>query len=421
MRILNEHKRFALALMIVLLLFFSGCNSKGTKIDDITQSNIDSINEIMAKDEQEELETSEEVILDEGKIEAEEELNKEETKSKIEKVGIVSGKIEVHFIDVGQGDSVLIKQGENSMLIDAGDNGYGPTVVDYLKTNKIETLDYVIATHPHADHIGGMKDVINSFNIGKVIMPNVTHTTKTFENMLLAIQHKGLKITPAQVGDIYEVGDSKFTIIAPNKSEYDNLNNYSVSIKLEYGDNSFVFTGDAETQSEKEMANNGIDIKADVFYAGHHGSDTSNTSAILDKIKPSYVVIPVGAGNKYNHPDSIVINRLEERNIEIYRNDLHGTVIARGDGKDINFEKIGIEKSTTKIIIDEPVKEKEPEKKVEPENTKPKDEKYIGNINSKIFHKPSCSSLPTDKNRVLFNSKEEALNAGHRGCKRCNP
>lgn len=260
-----------------------------------------------------------------------------------------SNKIEVHYIDVGQGDSILVKQGDKSMLIDAGENHYKEVVLDYLRANGIETLDYVIGTHPHADHIGGLDHVINTFNIGKVIMPKVTHTTQTFENLIMAIKNKGLKITTPIVGDIYNLGDAKFTILGPNKSDYDNLNNYSVIIKLEYEDNSFIFTGDAETQAELEASKNGLDIKGDLLKVSHHGSDTSSTEIFLDAVNPDIAVITVGAENKYGHPDKEVIDRLEERNIKIYRSDLHGNILAIGDGKNIKIQTKTSPKKTLKL------------------------------------------------------------------------
>lgn len=308
--------------------------------------------------------------------------------------------IEVHFIDVGQGDSIYIKQADKHMLVDGGDVQYGDTVVAYLKNQGVSKLDYIIGTHPHADHIGGLDKVIKTFDVGKIIFPEVTHTTKAFEIMLLAIQDKGLKITLPKAGDLYDLGASNFTILAPNKDSYSNLNDYSVGIRLEHGKNSFVLTGDAEVESENEMVSNGLNIKADVLKLGHHGSDTSTNQAFLDKVDPKYAVITLGLDNSYGHPHESVLKRLEEKNIEIYRTDLHGTIIATGDGETISFKA---------------------KKNPETTNSSELEEQYIGNKNSQIFHRPTCSSLPNEENRVYFENKEEALSAGHRGCKRCNP
>ncbi len=203
------------------------------------------------------------------------------------------------------------------MLIDAGDNQYEQTVVNYLKQNKVSKLDYVIGTHPHADHIGGLDAIINAFDIEKVIMPKVTHTSKTFEDVIVAIKNKGLKITTPHTGDTYTLGDAKFTIVAPNSSSYDNLNNYSVVLNLKHGSNSFLFTGDAENISENEILNKNYDIKADVLKVGHHGSNSSTSTEFLKAVNPKYAVIQVGENNKYGHPHAEVIDRLQQHNIEI--------------------------------------------------------------------------------------------------------
>ncbi len=245
--------------------------------------------------------------------------------------------LEVHYIDVGQGDSILIKKGQKAMLIDAGDNGYGTLVVNYLKNQGVKRLDYVIGTHPHSDHIGGLDDVINSFDIGKVIMPNVLHTTKTFEDVLLAIKNKNLTITTPKVGDKYDLGGAQFTILGPNSLKYSNLNNYSVALRLVNGANSFMFTGDAEALAENEIVASGLNLKSDLLKVGHHGSNTSTSDVFLNKVNPKFAVIPVGTGNRYDHPDRSVIDKLTAKGIKIYRNDINGTIIATSDGETLQI------------------------------------------------------------------------------------
>lgn len=326
---------------------------------------------------------------------------------------VVDGNLEVHFIDVGQGDCILIKQDKYNMLIDAGDNKYGQTVVNYLKQNGVSTLDYIIGTHPHSDHIGGLDDVIYAFNVKEIILPDVTHTTKTFENMLIAIQDKELKITIPNVGDTYKLGNANFTILAPNSNNYDNLNNYSIVTRLEYGNTSFLFTGDAENISENEILNNNYNLQSDVLKIGHHGSNTSTTANFLNAVNPKYTIIQVGTNNKYNHPNNETITKLQQKNIEIYRNDLSGTIIATSNGKNIKFNT----KPSSQQV-------KSPTTHTRKEfntNNKNIDKNYIGNINSKIFHEPTCHTLPAEHNRIYFDSKKEAINAGYRPCKNCNP
>lgn len=247
-----------------------------------------------------------------------------------------SGVVEVHLIDVGQGDSILIEAEDAAMLIDAGENNKGSVVVNYLQSQNIKELDYVIGTHPHSDHIGGLDTVIDSILVNSVIMPKVAHTTKTFEDVLSSLEHKNLKLTAPVVGKQYELGPATFTIIAPNSSEYDDLNDYSVGIKLTYGNNSFLFTGDATNISEKEMLSNGIDLSADVLKLGHHGSSTSSTKDFLNAVNPSYVMIGVGKDNEYGHPHVEIMGALKERNIKVYRTDVQGTVIFTSDGKNIS-------------------------------------------------------------------------------------
>jgi beta-lactamase superfamily II metal-dependent hydrolase len=244
--------------------------------------------------------------------------------------------VEVHFIDVGQGDAILIEANDATMLIDAGENNKGKVVADYLESQHITKLDYVIGTHPHSDHIGGMDTVLNEFEIDKIIMPSATHTTDTFEDLLDAIKENDLKITRAAVGDQYNLGSATFTIIAPNSPQYEDLNNYSVVIKLTFGNTSFLFTGDAGKMSEEEMLSSGIDLSADVLKLAHHGSAYSSSGAFLDAVNPTYAMINVGKDNDYGHPHAETLQAMLDRNIKVYRTDEQGTVVFTSDGKNIS-------------------------------------------------------------------------------------
>lgn len=211
----------------------------------------------------------------------------------------LSENLKVHFLDVGQADSILVQlPNGQTMLIDAGNNSDANFVVDYIKKAGIKKIDYLVGTHPHEDHIGGLDAVIKDFDIGKVIMPNKTHTTDTFKDVLTATQNKGLKITKAEAGKVLlDENGLNITILAPSGSSYEELNNYSAVIKLTFGKTSFLFTGDAEDISEFEMLAKSISPKADVLKVEHHGSDSSTSAGFLKAVDPAYAVISVGTDN----------------------------------------------------------------------------------------------------------------------------
>lgn len=247
------------------------------------------------------------------------------------------GELKVHYINVGQADSILITQGGKNMLIDAGNNADSALVVDYLKKQGISKLDYVIGTHPHEDHIGGLDTVINVFDIGTIYMPKVTSTTETYKDVITAISNKGKKITVPNVGSTFNVGDAVATILAPNNSSYADINNYSIAIKLKFGNNSFIFMGDAEDISEGEILAKQLDLEADVLKVGHHGSSSSTTQAFLNKVNPKYAVISVGKGNDYGHPHKSTMDRLKAKGVTVYRTDENGTIVATSNGSNITF------------------------------------------------------------------------------------
>lgn len=261
--------------------------------------------------------------------------------------GSASGTLEVYFFDVGQGDSELIRlPGGENILIDAGTSSTEDELVDELRSLGAETLDLVVATHPHADHIGGMAAVIDAFDVRQVVMPRVsesdTPTTKTYENLLQSIADKGLTITPAEPGDeLLSSGGAVLTVLAPNGEDYGDLNNYSVVLRLTYGEDSFLFTGDAEEASEEEMLSLDWPLTATVLKCGHHGSETSTSPAFLDAVSPQYAVISCGVDNDYGHPDAVTLEKLEAAGAEVFRTDLQGTILASTDGSGVTMTAFG--------------------------------------------------------------------------------
>lgn len=245
--------------------------------------------------------------------------------------------LEVHYLDVGQGDCTLILCDGHAMLIDAGDNDKGTAVQSYLESQGVTTLDYVIGTHPDADHIGGLDVVLYKFDCGTVILPDFAKDTRTYDDVIQTMKQKRYKNTLPEVGEVYELGDAVFTIVAPNGEYGDSANDYSVGILLQHGENRFLFTGDAEEASEADMLKNGIELKADVFKAAHHGSRTANTEDFLNAVEPDYVVISCGQDNSYGHPHAEVMNRLRAMGASVFRTDEQGTIVARSDGTEITF------------------------------------------------------------------------------------
>lgn len=338
---------------------------------------------------------------------------------------------EVHFIDVGQADSILILSGDSAVLIDAGTNSAGEDVLKYIKEQGVSKIDYLIGTHPHEDHIGGLDTVIEGLDIGEVIMPRHSSNTQTYEDVLLAAQSKGLKITAAQAGNSFTAGECSFYILAPD-GEYSNTNNYSVVMRMTVGNVSMLFTGDAESQSEERMLESGAQLKSDLLKIGHHGSDTSTSDQFLQAVSPKYAVISVGENNSYGHPSAQTLNKLS--GIELYRTDLMGTIIASTDGEEITFSTEKGTKPTaanpaqTAIIQTAPAPSPitpsitaSPELTTRPAVLESPSVIYIGNKNTLKFHLPTCSGLPDEANRIIFNSREEAVQAGMTPCARCNP
>ena len=256
--------------------------------------------------------------------------------------GSVPSNLEVHFIDVGNADSILILCDDEAALIDAGENDCGDLVVDYLQDQGVNKLKYAVGTHPHSDHIGGMDTVLLNIPTETVLLPAKDHTTKTYKDVLTAIQDTDANLYVPKVGDELRLAEATITVLSPDRV-WDDLNNNSIVLLLENGEDSFIFAGDAETDAEAVMLDAGIVPEADVLKVGHHGSNTSTSYRWLWTIMPDYCVIPCGTDNSYGHPHEEVLSRLSDHSkvngTTIYRSDENGNIVAYSDGHgNIRFE-----------------------------------------------------------------------------------
>lgn len=309
------------------------------------------------------------------------------------------------------------------MIIDAGNNDDEQTINNYLQSVGVNEFKYVIGTHPHEDHIGSMDYIVNSFKVGKIYFPKATATTKTFENLLNAVKGKGMQFTIPTPEETFNLGQAKCTILAPNSLSYEDLNNYSIVVKVEFGNNSLLFTGDAEDISEKEMIAKGFDLKADVLKVGHHGSDSSTTREFLNAVNPKYAVISVGKGNEYGHPATDTIQKLHAKGINIYRTDESGTVVATSDGTNITFNN----NQSTTTVGSSAIETNNMQSKISDnaasnnisniQDTQDKSTTvWVSKNGGKVYHfDQGCSGMKNSIQMILGEAQEKGL----RPCKKC--
>lgn len=250
-------------------------------------------------------------------------------------------KLMISYMDVGQGDAAYIKVNGNDILIDAGPRSNSKELLEQLKAKNIDDFELVIATHPHEDHIGGMVDVFKEYEVKAFYSPKITHTTKTYENLVKAVKDEGLKTKELKDGMVIDLGEgAKFEVFTPQKSEYEELNDYSPIMKLSFGDTSYLFTGDAEKLAEEEaLAKYKTSLDSDVIKFGHHGSSSSSSNAFIEAVSPKYGIISCAKDNKYGHPHRETLDIIKKYNIKTFRTDTDGEIILTSDGKSINFNK----------------------------------------------------------------------------------
>lgn len=322
----------------------------------------------------------------------------------------------IHFIDVGQGDSTFIELGNGqTMIIDAGNPNNASQIISYMKELGYSYIDYVVATHPHSDHIGGMQAVIRTFDIGDMYMPGQAHTSVTFENLVDTIAEENITLHRAKAG-VYILNDEKIKIdiLAPFDEEYSNLNNCSAVVRVKHGNTVALFTGDAEQQIEARLLNSGID--ADILKVGHHGSDTASSGSFISAVTPKTAVISCGKSNSYGHPHYETLARLDNAGADIYRTDEVGTVIVTADME----KNISVDKKASAI------KENAPPVVVVTQQPKQETNVVVSDNASQVvyitrtgkkYHRDGCSYLKSRIPSTVGDAKRMGLGA----CSRCNP
>lgn len=259
-----------------------------------------------------------------------------EKSTEVTRIQSVKTPVKVHYIDVGQGDSIFIEVNEKNILIDAGEKEHASTIIAYLRTYDVEKLDLVFLTHPHEDHIGGMGEVLSEFEIGEFYMPDKELVTKSFIRMTTALDEKNTPRKFLKGGMEFEFSESiRLQILSPNKDNYLNPNNYSAIMRLVVGNNAFLFTGDAEEVAETEVIRTGEELKSDVLKASHHGSKTSSTEAFLEKVAPAYIVVTSGLGNDHNLPSPEILERYDDIGAKTLLTEEMGSIVFAANGKEV--------------------------------------------------------------------------------------
>lgn len=341
----------------------------------------------------------------------------------------------VHFLDVSQGLSILVQSDGQTLLYDGGDRSHSSFVVSYLQNQKIDSIDYLISSHYDEDHVSGLIGCLNTFPVSHVIASDYTHGTNLYDSFMDAVDAQGIEIEYPEPGETYSLGSGEFTILAPSVI-HDDSNNNSVAIRLTNGADSFVFTGDAAHESEEEMINTGLTLDCDVLSIGHHGSANSTSWDFLEATLPEYAVISCGAGNQYGHPDADVMEKLLSMEIEIYRTDIQGTIIAESNGSGITWSAPPCNDYTpgepndtgtqpqsapegnanTQTLSDNELAASQEQGQAA--ETAPQEQTvWLSATGSKYHSIPNCGNMNPDKARQV--SVDEAIAQGYEVCKKC--
>ena len=312
---------------------------------------------------------------------------------------------QMHFIDVGQALSVLVECDGQYMLYDGGNVDDGSYVVSYLQNLGVEELQYVFCSHAHEDHVGGLSAALAYFPADHVYSPVTEASTKCFQDFVKYTQQQGLQVEVPAVGTMWPLGGATVTMLGP-VAQYSDTNDTSIVLRIDYGSTSFLLTGDMEKTAETDLVNSGANLRADVLQVGHHGSSTSTSYLFLNAVLPEMGVISCGVNNKYGHPHEETLSILRDAGVDVYRTDLLGTVVIGSDGQNYTIR-------TDKNATDAELNPTAPAASSTAQQT------YIGNVNSKKFHLPTCPNLPAEKNQILFSSYDEAIAAGYTPCSTC--
>jgi len=334
----------------------------------------------------------------------------------------------VHFLDVGQGDAVLIQTPEGkNLLLDGGERGAGGTVIAYLRQQGVTALDLVIASHPHEDHIGGLLEVLTAFPVKTLLDSGYVLGTPTQERLLELVRERGVRYRLGRAGNVIRAGPCTLEVLAPEEpllhdTESD-ANNNSLVLRLIYGQTAFLFTGDLEEAGRQRLLRHGREVRSQVLKVAHHGSRNGTDEKFVAAVQPQVAIISCGANNSYGHPHREALRALRLAQVHVYTTRDNGNIVVTSDGQQI---AVCPERGGELIVRPRlrPSAGKSPSSSPRPAAEKqeiPLTGRYIGNRNSKVFHGPECKTLPAPRNRVLFPTREAALQAGYRPCRRCQP
>lgn len=343
---------------------------------------------------------------------------------------------QIDFIDVGQGDAALVQCDGHYMLVDGGDSKESSKIYAILKARSINYLDVMVATHPDADHIGGLSGALNYATIGTAYSPVTTHDTKTFQSFVKYLNLQGKTITVPQCGDSFALGSATVRVVGPIRASSD-ANNYSIVLRIEYGQTSFLLTGDAETDEEDSILNSGQNIQSTVLKVAHHGSAQSTGYHFLREVSPQFAVISVGSDNTYGHPTENVLSRLRDAGVKTYRTDLQGDISCTSDGRTVSFSTkknadidtlVGAGLGQNSNDGNSANSQDAGIANVSNDASQTEDigveASYVLNTNTHKFHVPTCNSVSQmkDKNKKFYTgNREDVMKQGYQPCKRCNP